>query len=98
MLMFNKKEILIKKLIEENCFWSHEKPSADLINDDILIEKVLIYLDLEEINMLFSIYTSDKIKKTWINRIVSQEPYYHQLNEFIRWFYFNDERINLKNG
>ncbi|MCK4664554.1 MAG: hypothetical protein KAT68_16920 [Bacteroidales bacterium] len=84
------KKILTSKLIKEKCFWSYEHPDYKLIDDDILIEKVLIYLDLNEINILFKIYSSDKIKSVWKKQILTQEPYYHQLNKFIAWFYFNE--------
>ncbi len=46
------KEILSKKLIERNCFWSFNMSQETPIPDDILIEKTLIYLDIEDINKL----------------------------------------------
>ena len=44
---------LIKKLKDEHRFWSYESDSVNDVPDDILIEKVLIYLDLDDIDKLF---------------------------------------------
>jgi hypothetical protein len=64
--------------------------SADDIPDETLIEKTLIYLDLEEIDILFKIFPDERIRMVWKERILRQEPLYHNLNKFIAWFYFNE--------
>ena len=46
---------LIQKLNDEHRFWSWETDSICDVPDDSLIEKVLIYLDLDDINKLFQI-------------------------------------------
>lgn len=85
--MNNDKEILRQKLIERNSFWSVKVPQE--ISDDILIEKTLIYLDLEDINRLFTLFPLKKIKQTWRDRIVIQGEYYHSLNKLLAWMYFD---------
>jgi len=85
--MNNDKEILRQKLIERNSFWSVKVPQE--IPDDILIEKTLIYLDLEDINRLFTLFPTKKIKQTWRDRIVIQGEYYHSLNKLLAWMYFD---------
>jgi hypothetical protein len=81
------KDILRKKLISQNRFWSVENPEE--IPDDILIEKTLIFLDLNDINKLFSLYSRSKIKKVWRERVVIQDDYYHKLNKLLAWMYFD---------
>ena len=49
------KQELLAKLKQEHCFWSYNESSIKDIPDDMLIEKTLLYLDLDEINQLFSI-------------------------------------------
>lgn len=44
------KSDLLAKLKQEHCFWSYNENSIKDIPDDMLIEKALLYLDLEEIN------------------------------------------------
>lgn len=43
------KNNLLEKLKQEHCFWSFNAASIKEVPDDILIEKTLIYLDMEEI-------------------------------------------------
>ena len=81
------KEILSKKLIERKSFWSIKINQE--IPDDILIEKTLIYLDIEDINKLFTLYPRKRIKQVWRNRIVTQGDYYHSLNKLLAWMYFD---------
>jgi len=81
------REILRQKLIAFNSFWSFKVPQE--IPDEVLIEKTLIYLDLEDINRLFTLFSSKKIKHVWRNRLVPQDDYYHTLNKFLAWMYFD---------
>lgn len=88
-ILFNK---LVDKLKEQKAFWSYEQVSnIPDISESFLIEKVLLLLDLEEINILFKIYDKETIRKVWEQNILSQEPYYHGLNKFIAWYYFDIE-------
>jgi len=80
------KEILSQKLIQRNSFWSVKIPPE--IPDDVLIEKTLIYLDLEDINQLFRLFSFKKIKHVWRSRVVTQGDYYHTLNKLLAWMYF----------
>ena len=57
------KQELLAKLKQEHCFWSYTEDSIQDISDDMLIEKTLLHLDLDEINQLFRIYPLKKIKR-----------------------------------
>ncbi len=57
--MNSDREILSQKLIQRNSFWSVKIPRE--IPDDILIEKTLIYLDIEDINQLFKLFSFKKM-------------------------------------
>jgi len=59
------------------------------IPDDILIEKTLIYLDLDDINQLFKLFPPKKIKQIWRDRLVIQGDYYYRLNKLLAWMYFD---------
>jgi hypothetical protein len=82
------KKNLTDKLKRENVFWSYDQTSALQIPDDVLIEKVLLHLDIEEVNTLFSIFPKKKIRNIWENNILVQEPMYHQLNRLFAFLYF----------
>ena len=77
---------------QEHCFWSYNEDSITEIPDDILIEKTLLHLDLEEINQLFSIYPFEKIKRVWLDCLVPQEDYLYTLNRFLAWYYFKAKK------
>ena len=57
------KPYLIEKLKQGHCLWSYDNDSIHDMSDDVLIELVMLYLDIEEINMLFSIFSYKKMKK-----------------------------------
>ena len=80
---------LANKLIRNRVFWSYADVKADDISDEILIEKVLIYLDIEDINSLFLIYPYKFIKEIWRKEILIQEPFYHSLNLLLAFHYFH---------
>ena len=86
------KQQLIGLLKNEQCFWSYSPDSIDYISDDILIEKVLLYLDIPEIDQLFRIYPYKKVKQVWLDKLVPQLEYYYSLNRFFAWYYFHSKR------
>ena len=58
------RSILIRKLIDGNKFWSYDRESVlRNISDEDIIENTLIYLDIDDINILFRIYPTKEIKK-----------------------------------
>ena len=61
------KQELLAKLKQEHCFWSYNENSIKDIPDDMLIEKTLLHLDLDEISQLFLIYPFKKIKQVWLH-------------------------------
>ena len=79
---------LLTKLKQEHCFWSFNEDAISNIPDDMLIEKTLQYLDLEDIEHLFQIYSFRKVKRVWLERLVPQEEYLYTLNRFLAWYYF----------
>lgn len=96
--MQDSKDILINKLIEQNRFWSYNIVQDDYFPDDLIIEKTLIYLDIDDLNNLFSVYSKRKIKQVWLERLVLQGDYYRKLNRLLAWMYFDvknpDKYIN----
>jgi len=79
---------LFNKLVESKAFWSYPKVSYGTIPDEILIQKVMEELDINEINKLFIIYNKDYIRKVWKNQMVSQDPYYRSLNILLAKLFF----------
>ena len=82
------KNKLLAQLKPEHCFWSYAVENISNIPDDILIEKTLLHLDLEDIDQLFKIYSLRKIKRVWLDYLIPQEEYLYTLNRFLAWYYF----------
>ena len=71
---------LIEKLKQEHCLWSYEIDSIQDVPDDILVELVMLYLDIEEINLLFQLFDYKKVKQAWLENVVAQGERYYNLN------------------
>jgi hypothetical protein len=84
------KRSLFEQLKEENAFWSYDSNSVILDNmcDEQLIALTLRFLDLAEIEQLFSIYSYKKIKDAWKKILVPEGEYLYTLNRFFAWYYF----------
>ena len=88
MRTLNVHDQLVSKLVSNNRFWSFDMNRSNAIPDDILIEKTLVYLDIEDINLLFRLYPHKKIKQVWLDRIAIQGAYFNRLNNLLAWMYF----------
>jgi hypothetical protein len=84
----NVREKLIEKLKEEKVFWSYGLMQDEQITDELLIEKVLLHLDLEDGRELFRIFHRKLIQKVWREALLTQEPLYHGLNRLYARLYF----------
>ena len=85
------RQSLFRKLKRENAFWSYNPESVTFRNcdDETLIYKTLVHLDIEEINQLFNIYDKVKIQEVWERELCIQGDFYRRLNKFLAYFYFN---------
>ncbi|MDD6002129.1 MAG: hypothetical protein PUC50_08075 [Bacteroidales bacterium] len=91
-----RRHFLIDKLKEEKCFWSYASGFADCdVPDEIIIEKTLVYLDLDEIKVLFELYGKQMVKRVWLERLVPQGDYLYSLNRFFAWFYFRVKKPDM---
>ncbi len=80
---------LFNKLIESKAFWSYSNVNYAGISDDLLIQKVIIHLEINDIQKLFMLYNKTQIRKVWRNELVIQDPHYRSLNLLIAKLFFN---------
>jgi len=80
---------LINRLHQEHAFWPYDKSRIYQISDDVLIAKVLLHLDIDDIGILFKLYPKIKIQRVWKNTMLAQEPLYHGLNRLYSFLLFN---------
>lgn len=92
--MHSIKNRLLDNLKAEGALWSYnnEVLSAETFDDELLIELVLRHLDLDDIALLFKIYSYNMIKRAWLERLVPQGEYLYTLNRFFAWYYFKAKR------
>jgi hypothetical protein len=83
------KNELFEKLLLAKAFWSYASVLPEQMSDEFLIEKVLLHLDIDDINRLFTIYPQKKVKQVWKERLCPLEPYYHDLNLLFARGYFH---------
>jgi hypothetical protein len=80
---------LINKLHQEHAFWSYNNDDISKISDDALIAKVLLYLDIDDILVLFKLYPRRNIQNVWKDKMLAQDPMYHGLNRLYALLFFN---------
>ena len=83
------KKELAQQLIRVNAFWSYANISAESIPNEELIERVFIYLDMQDIAKLFELYSWDYLRRVWRSRLAVQGDYLFNLNVMIALYYFN---------
>ena len=68
--------------------WSYVKnPKA--IDDELLIEKALLYLEFEDLHKLSEIYPMHYLRDVWREPLVSQGAYYDILNWLLAVMFFD---------
>jgi len=80
---------LISKLNQENAFWSYEKIDIAHISDEVLIAKVLLHLDIEDIQNLFRLFPKKMIQQVWKVEMLPQGSIYDGLNRLYAFLFFD---------
>ncbi len=88
------KKTLFEKFKRENAFWSYDSNliTPESLQDDQFIAMTMRYLDLPDIDQLFTIFSMQKIKNAWKKFLVPEGDYLFTLNRFFAWYYFNAKR------
>jgi len=84
------REYLFEQLKANNALWSYDKSNmtADSLTDELLIEKVMMHLDLDDIDMLFLLFPKKLIKDVWKWNMCALDPRYHSSNVLFAIIYF----------
>ena len=83
---------LFRKLKKENCFWSYDMSKMKSISDEALIEHVLLYLDIDDINKLFPLLGCKKVKRVWLDHVAPQGEMFRTINILYAWYYIGAKR------
>lgn len=74
-----KRMMIMEKIKENGGFWSYSG-RPEHMDDDSVIEASLVHLDLEDLPLLYDIWSKAHIKKVWKERLVSQGKRMNILN------------------
>ena len=77
--MKGKRHIILEKIKANGGFGSYQGIPESL-DDDAVIEAALVHLDLEDLPLLFGIWSKSHIKRVWKERLVSQGKRMNVLN------------------
>ena len=83
-----KKNHLWQHLEQMGCAWSYSK-NPNKVDDELLIEKALLYLEFEELYKLCEIYPMPQLRNVWRERLVSQGEYYGIINWLLAAMFFD---------
>ncbi len=83
----HKKQVLWQQLEQMGCLWSYAKDAK--FDDDLLIEKALLYLEFEDLHKLSAIYPMRRIQDVWRKRLVSQGDFYGIINWLLAVMFFD---------
>ena len=86
--MEKRKVAILEKIKSAGGLWSYQGIPEHL-DDDSIIEAALVHLDLEDIPMLFNIWSRAHIKRVWKERLVSQGKRMNILNYILAVKVFN---------
>jgi hypothetical protein len=64
------KKDLVEYLKNRNNLWSYDKSKINYLPDDLFIELILIYGDIEEIVSLELLYPIEKIRDIWEEKLL----------------------------
>ncbi|MHB1646015.1 MAG: hypothetical protein ACYCSW_05830 [bacterium] len=90
------KETLFNIAKKLNLFWSYSKNiTYKDMPDEILIEKILVYGDINALILLFKIYPYDILYKVWTRDIIPDKRF-APANYFLAKFFFKIDISNIK--
>ena len=62
-------------------------PAKEAIPDDVLIEKTLVHLDMEDIDRLFEVFSRSVVRKVWVERMIPDDRL-HSMNLLFAYLFF----------
>ncbi|SRR6056297_652831 len=85
------KASIVKKLKTQGFFWSYTIENPDAVPDEILIEEVLRYGDVEDIQWAFAFYGRSEVFKIWKKHLIPDDRIYRHNYYLSRVFFDIDE-------
>jgi hypothetical protein len=92
----NKKRKLFNICKKDNLFWSYRKDiRVEEMADEIIIEKILRYGDIDALVLLFKTYPYTLLYNVWTKALLPDERF-EQENHFLAKFFFEKDIRKIK--
>jgi hypothetical protein len=92
----NKKRKLFNICKKDNLFWSYRKDiRVEEMADEIIIEKILRYGDIDALVLLFKTYPYFLLYNVWTKALLPDERF-EQENHFLAKFFFEKDIRKIK--
>jgi hypothetical protein len=92
----NKKRKLFNICKKDNLFWSYRKDiRVEEMADEIIIEKILRYGDIDALVLLFKTYPYTLLYNVWTKDLLPDERF-EQENHFLAKFFFEKDIRKIK--
>lgn len=85
--VIEKKKALTQYLDDMGVLWSYRIGENTILSDKELIEKSLTYLELEEMDLLFDIFSYETVRNEWIKEMLPND-YHIILNKILAYLLF----------
>ena len=82
------KQHIVELLKAKGAFWSFDIGDQEP-PDSVLMEKGLLFLEFEDMPLLFKLYGWNKLKRFWRENLVSQGEYFSTINWLLAVYFFN---------
>jgi len=86
--MFSSIESLVDYLNKKGRFWEFCNKASDSLPREEIIQKALLFLELEDIPQLFNLFGYEQCKKVFENNIKNKGKYYNKISFILESFYF----------
>lgn len=86
------KRHIFELLKKKGAFWSYRYVPGEIPSDDVLMEKGLLFLDFENMPLLFDVYGYDRLKRFWRKNLVSQGYSLNIINYLLAVLFFKVKR------
>lgn len=86
--MFSSVNNLVDYLNKKGRFWEFCNMASGRLPQDEIIQKSLLFLELEDIPQLFKLFGYEKCKNVFENNIKNKGKYYNKISFILESFYF----------
>lgn len=86
--IFNSVKNLVDYLNKKGRFWEFCNQASERLPQEEIIQKALLFLELEDVPQLFNLFGYENCKNVFENNIKNKGKYYNKISFILESFYF----------